>query len=142
MPAKRKPARKIATATDLLKKPARRREHTIRSVGDDGEDVELVVSLQAIGAAKWDAIVAECPPSAEQRKEGLGYNVEKFAPRLVAACAVEPRLSEEEAEELFASDTWNNWETQQLFLAAARLCNQDVDVPFTAGASETTPPST
>jgi hypothetical protein len=139
---KGKPARRPATAADLLKKPARTREVTFRSTDDSGDPVELVLVLRAVGAKQWDDLVADCPPSADQKKEGALYDVAKFAPRLVSACSYTPLITQDEAEEIFASDSWNNWETQSLFLAAARLCNQDFDVPFTDSASGETPAST
>lgn len=135
-------ARRTATAADLLKKPARTREVTFKSTDDAGDPVELVLVLRAVGARRWDDLVSQCPPNADQKKDGALYDVETFAPRLVAACSFDPVLSEEETQEIFASETWNNWETQSLFLAAARLCNQDFDVPFTGSASAETPAST
>lgn len=119
-----------ATFEALLKKPRRQDTVRITSTGDDGEPLELLFRMQAIGSKAYDALVAKFPPKAEDKKQGAIYDHERFAPALVAACSESPRLTEDEARQLFDSEDWSGGEFGALFLGALRLCNAGLDVPF------------
>jgi hypothetical protein len=124
--------RAVATFDDLIKKPPRKSEVIFRMPGDDGEPVELVVVLQAIGSFAYDELVAAHPPTPQQKKEGDNpYNLDTFAPALISACSKEPALSLEQASELYKADNMSPGEMVALFLECLKLCNAGVDVPFT-----------
>jgi len=124
---------RAATFDDLRKKNRRKAEFTVTSIDDDGEKVELVIRYRAIGSADYDRLVAAHPPTAKQAKDGAQYNFETFGPALVAAVSYEPKLSVEEAKELFGSDEWASGEITSLFMNALRLQNSGIDVPFIGG---------
>jgi lysozyme family protein len=56
--------------------------------------------------------------------------VDEFAPALVAACLVDPVMTEDEARELWNSDFWSAGELDQLFSTASQLCLEGMNVPF------------
>lgn len=77
-------------------------------------DGELVLRLQAIGRKAYDALIAQHPGEA-----GETYNPDTFAPALIAACCIEPDLSDEDARFLF--DEWSAGEVAEVFAAAVAV---------------------
>jgi hypothetical protein len=133
--------RRPATFKDLLHKPARTREVVLKVPDDGGTIIEYVVTLRAIGSKAYDVLVGMHPPTVEQKKEGASYNPDAFGPALIAACAVSPVITPNEAKELWESDEWSRGEVMELFVAAVEVCSKGLDVPFTETGSDTTPPS-
>jgi hypothetical protein len=99
------------------------------------DSIEL--KFRSIGRKNYDALLEAHPPTPEQIKEfqeanadkegnpGKGqppYNVDTFAPALVAASLAEPELSEEQVQELF--DEWNATELAELWVAALEVNTQ------------------
>ena len=117
---------RAATLAELLAKPVRRTKITL-SLGD----VEVFLRFQAISSTEYDALVASHPPTKKQRESGNAYNVDGFAPALIAACSLEPKMSLEEATALYTAKSWSGGEITDLFLTCARLCQSGLDVPFT-----------
>jgi hypothetical protein len=122
--------RRQATAEDLLGKPARTQEVTITVPGEKG-DIELTLALKAISATAYDQLLAEHPPTKEQAAEGAGYNADSFAPAIIAAVVESPKLSPEQAAEIWTGETWSRGELRDLFMACVNLCARGLDVPFT-----------
>lgn len=97
------------------------------------EDAVAYFTFQAIGRAAYEAIVAAHPASAEQRiklkRLGLkddivgqvAWDEETFPPAIVAACLVEPNLTEDEVVALWRSDCWNQAELSKLVIAAIKI---------------------
>jgi hypothetical protein len=91
-------------------------------------------SFRGISRKAFERMKDEHPPTPEQQKkareEGLAAGIEpeltrlhwdadKFPPALVAAASLEPKITPEEAYELFhVSEDWNEAELASLFLAA------------------------
>ena len=75
-------------------------------------------------------MVTKFPPTTEQRIEGSAYNINAFAPALLAAVIVEPEMTVKEWEEIWNSPDWNRGEVIDLFGAAAGLCVQGLDIPL------------
>ena len=48
------------------------------------------VTVRALRADDWDALVQLHPPTDEQRKQGWEWNLASFRPALLAACVVSP----------------------------------------------------
>lgn len=126
--AKQREASKRATFAKLSKKPRAEREVPVTVGGE-----QLTVLFKAIGAREYDRLLGEHPPNAKQKMEGQTYNMDTFGPALVAAVCVDPDLSEDEAKAIWESEDWSRGEVMTLFMNAVELCNQGMDVPFTAG---------
>jgi hypothetical protein len=133
--------RRPATFNDLLHKPARTKEVVLKVPDEGGTIIEYVVTLRAIGSKGYDVLVGMHPPTAEQKKDGATYNPDSFGPALISACTVEPRMTPNEAKELWESEEWSRGEVMELFVAAVEVCSRGLDVPFTGTGSDTTPHS-
>jgi hypothetical protein len=119
-----------------------RREATQQAM----EDATVEIRLQSIGRKAYDALVEEHKPTPEQNTEhrqeqarelmnqkGIDlakamelttdapYNAETFPVALIAACAVEPELTEADVQGFW--DDWNLNEYLQLWMAAVRVHN-------------------
>lgn len=123
----------IATFDDLIKKKPREATVRLTTAGDDGKPREIALRYKAISSADYDRLLNDHPPTAAQRRDNNAYNIDTFAPALISACCVEPRLSYDQAREIYTSDAWSAGELGGLFLEALRICNAGIDVPFTAG---------
>lgn len=122
-------AKRAATASDLLCKPARTKDVTVVLGGD-----EAVVTVKAIGSRAYDDMLSAHPPTREQRKDGGTYNIDTFAPQLLSECLVSPELTLEQATELWGSPEWSRGELLDLFFAAVEVNNKGLDVPFNESA--------
>lgn len=119
-----------ATVDQLKKKPRKTKTVEVTVIGDDGEPMVVEMLFQAISGVEFDRLKQRYKPTQEDRKAGLDYNSEKMAPLLIAATAVDPDLSEEDAQEIWDSDDWNRGERMQLFMAAMEVCTSGLNVPF------------
>ena len=133
--------RRQATLKDLLNKPARTKDVVLTVPDADGNMIEFVFTLRAIGSKAYDTLVSVHAPTAEQKREGATYNPDTFGPALISACSLNPHITPNEAKELWDSDEWSRGEVMEIFMAAVEVCSRGLDVPFTATASGTTLPS-
>jgi hypothetical protein len=110
------------------------------------EEATVEIRLQSIGRKAYDALVEQHKATPEQniehrqeqaqelmKQKGLSldkameltadapYNAETFPIALIAACAVEPELAEEDVQEFW--EDWNLNEFLQLWMAAVRVHN-------------------
>lgn len=67
-----------------------------------------------------------------------GFDSDEFPPHLLAACAVDPELSVEQARTIW--EEWSDAMTTELVNAAVAVNREVVDVPFTRPASKRTTP--
>lgn len=88
--------------------------------------VTVWMTFRSIGRRAYDELVDEHPPSKkqieeakEQNQEKPAFNIETFAPALIAASCIEPQMSEDEARELF--DEWGAAEIAEPWLAALEV---------------------
>lgn len=131
--ARQKQSQASKKATLDLLKGKKRAERTFSVYLDvDGENTELQLTFKAIGAQAYDKLVSKHPPKAEQRVEGASFNIDTFAPALIAACSVDPEMSPEDAKEIWESEDWSRGDLMVLFRNAVDINNQGFDIPFTA----------
>ena len=126
----------VASFDELMGKPKRVADVPVLFPGKTSNDkpVKKIVKMQAISAVDYDELVAEFAPNRSQRDQGYNYDPERFQPALVAACMVEPSMSRDQAVSLYKNPRWAGGEFATFFLAAQRLCNVTMDVPFSATA--------
>lgn len=115
--------RKKATLDLLTKKRPVEKEVVVQVQGDDGPE-ELEMLFRSVGSAEYDRLVGKFPPRPDQKKEGLTYDIDRFAPALIARVCVDPPLSEEDAKAIWVSDDWNRGEVMNLFMAAIDVCTR------------------
>ena len=130
--------RRPATFEDLRRKPPRTKDVVLAVPDSNGNVIEYIFTLRAIGSKAYDVLVSVYPPTAEQKKEAMTYDPDKFGPALIAACSVIPSLTPNEAKELWESDAWSRGEVMALFVAAVEVNSKGLDVPFTEPGSDTT----
>lgn len=132
--ARQKQSEKSKAATlDLMKGKSRAKETFSIYINDDtGEQQEISLTFQAIGAVEYDKLVSKHPPKAEQRVEGASFDIDSFAPALIARCSVDPEMTEKDAKEIWESPEWSRGDLMVLFRRAVELNNRGVDIPFSA----------
>jgi hypothetical protein len=116
----------FASFDDLFSKPAR--YDTVKIASPDGKELKL--RLQAIGSHEYDTLISKFPPNKEQRERGQMFNPDTFAPALMSACSVKPKLNVEQVTKIYQSDSWSSGELGAWFIACQRLCNAGLDIPF------------
>jgi hypothetical protein len=127
---KQSDASKSATL-DLLKNKKRAKEtFTLFLLDEDGEKVEVEMTFQSIGAREYDKLVSKHPPKAEQRVDGATFDMDSFAPALIARCSVDPEISDKDAKEIWESPDWSRGDLMVLFSRAVQLNNRGIDIPF------------
>lgn len=82
--------------------------------------------------ASSDLLVKHPAPKNEQGVEEYAWDPQTYPCALVAASAVDPVMTEDQAKRLF--DKLNLAQRNRLFGAAHRANNREVDIPFTGAA--------
>ena len=127
---KQSTASKRATLDMLKNKPRSTTEFSLFLSDGNGSNNEVTLKFQAIGMQAYDKLVAKHPPNTEQRAEGSSFNIDTFAPALIAACSMEPEISPAEAKEIWDSEDWSRGDVMVLFRNAVDLNNRGLDIPF------------
>jgi hypothetical protein len=91
----------------------------LAAVEADAEAATVELTVKALSATEWRRLVADHPPPAGDT-EGWVWDNETFQPAALAACAVEPAMSEAQAQELAA--TLSNAQWSKVF-GAVLACN-------------------
>lgn len=94
----------------------------------DGEQIQI--TFKAISASELDKLQAKHQPTMEQKTRGLVYNPNTFGPALIAACAVDPEMTEKDALEIWDSPYWSTGEISFLFDTCTQLCMEGMTVSF------------
>lgn len=92
-----------------------------------------VFRVRGIDSEAYSDLLAKHKPTDEQRREGYDLNMVTFPAELVAACAVDPAMTLEQAQRLSRAISHRQWE--DLFNAALACNRQAVEVPFSLAAS-------
>jgi hypothetical protein len=127
---KQSSASKRATLDQLVNKPRSVTEFSLFLSDGNGGTNEVTMKYQAIGMRAYDRLVAKHPPKPEQRAEGSSFDIDTFAPALIAACSVEPEISPAEAKQIWESEEWSRGDVMVLFRNAVELNNRGLDIPF------------
>lgn len=121
-----------ATFDLLMAKPRRSLSFEVTTQNADGDEVVLKMKYLAISSKDYDDLIAEHPPTATDKKAGQTYNMETFAPALIAAVSSVPKMTAAQATRIYKSAAWSGGEVGNLFMNAVRVCNAGLDVPFSA----------
>jgi|SRR5262245_887928 len=127
---KQSQASKRATLDQLLNKERSTTEFSLYLANGNGTPTEVTMKFQAIGMRAYDKLVGKHPPKPEQRAEGSTFDIDTFAPALIAACSVEPEITITEAKQIWDSEDWSRGDVMVLFRQAVELNNRGLDVPF------------
>lgn len=120
----------VATFEQLTAKPRRSLTFPVTTADADGNEVTVTMKYLAISAKRYDELVQQFPPNGKDRQMGSIFDLDSFAPALIAEVSAAPKLTVEQARELWNSPDWANGEVTSLFMNAQRVCNGGIDVPF------------
>ena len=124
--------RQTAKRATLEQLRGKRRAEDEFEVELNGEPVSFL--FRSIGSTVYDKLVTRHKPTTEQKAAGQPFNVDTFAPALLARVCVEPVLDDREWAEIWNSEDWNRGELMDLFGRAVALCNRGLDpAPIAAG---------
>lgn len=89
------------------------------------------ITFRNLPSDEYEALVAAHPPTKEQQDKGDQWDRATFAPALIAACAVDSDMSEDEWVEELKSDRWPVADRDAVFLKAlgANLEPRSATVP-------------
>jgi hypothetical protein len=73
------------------------------------EASEKAFVFESIGKRRWFALLAEHPPTPEQREEGNDHNPATFPQAAMAACAIDPTMTVETAEAMADRLNLSQW---------------------------------
>jgi hypothetical protein len=121
---------KRATLDQLVNKPRSTSEFSLFLSDGNGGTNEVTLKYQAIGMRAYDRLVSKHPPKPEQRAEGSSFDIDSFAPALIAACSVDPEMSASDAKQIWDSEDWSRGDVMVLFRNAVELNNRGLDIPF------------
>lgn len=123
-------APRFITFEQLRAKPRRKLTFPIHTADENGGEIVLMMTYQALTSTEYDELMEHHPPTPKEKSQGAQYNVMTFSPALIAAVSYEPRMTFEQAKEIFESDAWSGGELATLFINAQRVCNSGLDIPF------------
>lgn len=123
---------KRATLEMLKSKTPATAEFSIYLKNGTGDQHEVTLKYQSIGMREYDRLVSKHPPKPEQRVDGASFDIDTFAPALIAAVCVEPELTPGDAKEIWDSPDWSRGDLMVLFRNAVDLNNRGLDIPFSA----------
>lgn len=108
----------------------------LEELRDVTADYEVEFIFEDIGRKALEDLVIEHPPTPEQKADmaEIEFNSETFPPALMAATAIEPEMTLEDAEALF--NDWSSGEAEILFMTAMMACRERASIPFTRTDTE------
>ncbi|WP_263165395.1 hypothetical protein [Streptomyces sp. SCSIO ZS0520] len=109
--------------------PARAIAAQIKAVREEARQAEVSFRLRYIGDRAYSDLLAAHP----SKDENEAFNSDTFPRALIAACCVDPKMTEEQAGELF--EVISQGEIKRLFDGAWEVHNGSGMVPFSLAAS-------
>lgn len=110
--------------------PLAERVEVARSARDGQPVIEF--TIRALPAGQWDDLVAQHPPTGEQRKAGWQWNAATFRPALLAE-VVEPAMTENQWHVVTERGQLGLGELDMLFAEAVNLSNRAPRLPVGKG---------
>ena len=142
-------------AAQVRRDEARRELERLQDEAVENEQV-VRFTFRGIGRKAFERLKEDHPPTPEQQKQAqeqglaagleaeltrLQWDADKFPPALVAAASLDPKISHDEAWQLFhVSEDWNEAEVTALFVAAlsAQQARDSADLGKFRGGSTLT----
>lgn len=92
------------------------------------KDSEATFRFRALPSREYSDLIAAHPGG-----EGRALNIATLQPDLIARCAIEPKMTREQVDQLL--DVINEWQRDRLFDAAWNANNAAVAIPTSRAAS-------
>lgn len=132
----------MAAIDDLLAKKPRRRHVTVTVDPDTTPPATVTLTFDALPREKWRKLIEAHPATDEQQNEyalaqqrqgippskmqRLAWHADTFPPAAIAACAVDPELSVDDAQALWESDRYTDDELSRI-LSAVLAANESAE---------------
>lgn len=108
--------------------------HRILEVEAEIEASHIEILVTSIPALDWTNLQVQHSPTKDQVAKGYDHNPLTFPAAVVAACAVKPTMTLDQAKRLQATLHTGEW--NKLYLAVHALNNTQTPLPKLQGASE------
>ncbi|MEU4410767.1 hypothetical protein AB0F88_40205 [Streptosporangium sp. NPDC023963] len=105
----------------------------IADLSEEMREHSTVFRFRGLTKRAYSDLVAQYPPTREQEEKGNDVNWETFPVALIAACAIEPKMTEAEAGELNDMVTQAQWNA--IYMAASAVNAAKLDIPNSSAAS-------
>jgi len=89
-----------ASADMLASTEVAEAKRAVRDIEAEIEASQREFTFQGIGNKPWQDLKRAHPPSEAQRREGLDTDIEAFAPALIAAASLDPKVSPAQAQKM------------------------------------------
>ncbi len=121
----------VSTPTEIAAQTA------LDKITATAKETEIEFSFRSIGRTAWEDLVRKHTVKPEVQKEtGSDVDMANFAPELISVASVSPKISLEQAGEIWDSPDWNEAEANRIF-AAARDANIEIpDIPLSSSGIE------
>lgn len=126
--AKRKRGKSLADGTARL-------EVQLDELYERAAAESVTFTFQDIGRKAFDELVMAHPATKDQKERVaelgggiLEYNIDTFPPALLAATAIDPEMTVEDAQQIF--DVWGSGDAEILFTQALLVCKERTSVPL------------
>jgi len=118
-------------------------EAKLEELMERAAEESVTFTFQDIGRRALDQLISEHHPTPDQKNRVaelgggiLEYNIDTFPPALIAATAIDPELSIEDAQQIF--DEWGAGDAEILFTQALLVCRERTSHPlFKSGIEQT-----
>jgi hypothetical protein len=112
-------------------------EAAIEELEEKAEESKVEFIVSSIGNQHYRRLVDEHPPTDQDREKDpdAEFNYDEFAPALIHACTVQPKLTKKNAQEIY--NDWDPGEVNNLFLACTMVqLSRGSTVPFSDNGIE------
>lgn len=72
-------------------------KRVVEALEAEMEGSQQEFSFQGIGHQAWQGFKRQFPPTEQQRRDGMDCNLDRFAPAVISAASVDPKISPEQA---------------------------------------------
>lgn len=103
------------------------------AIEEEMETSSVTIRVATIPAYRWANLIRLHAPTREQRAQGFDNDPDTFPTAAVAACAVEPKISEDQARQL--RDTLHQAEWNKLWIAVLLLNTEETPTPKLGAAT-------
>ncbi len=110
-------------------------EADLEELWEEAEGLAITFTFRDVGRKPFDDLVLAHPATPDQKKrvEDMGggmleYNVDTFPPALMSATSLDPKMTLEEATEIF--NDWGAGDVEALFATALMVCRERTSIPL------------
>lgn len=116
----------------------------LETLEEEAAEYTVEFTFQDIGRRAYDDLLKEHRPSEDEKKEYkeaggegvLGYSTATFPIALISRCSLTPKITIQEAEEIF--NEWSEGDIELLFMTALTACKEPTSLPKSrAGTART-----